>query len=55
MEELARRGIKGIALSGYGMDADVARSHAAGFGLHLTKPVHAQTLDQALIAMLGKK
>ena len=33
------RPIQGIVLSGYGMDADVAKSKAAGFAYHLTKPV----------------
>lgn len=49
MGELARNyGLKGIALTGYGMDQDVARSRSAGFLMHLTKPVHVRTLDQAL-------
>ncbi|MBA2743183.1 MAG: response regulator [Chthoniobacterales bacterium] len=38
----------GIALSGYGMEADVNRSAVAGFQLHLTKPVDAQKLYQAV-------
>src|SRR6185503_18159123 len=39
MAELrARFGLAGIALTGYGMDSDIARSHAAGFVIHLTKP-----------------
>ena len=33
------QGIKGIALSGFGTDEDVAASEAAGFSAHLTKPV----------------
>lgn len=35
----ARHGLSGIALSGYGMEADVEQSRAAGFRHHLTKPV----------------
>jgi DNA-binding response OmpR family regulator len=31
--------IKGIALSGFGTDEDVAASAAAGFAAHITKPV----------------
>jgi PAS domain S-box-containing protein len=31
-------GLKGIALSGYGMDQDIQASHEAGFAHHLTKP-----------------
>jgi PAS domain S-box-containing protein len=33
------QGMKGIALSGFGTDDDVAASQAAGFSAHLTKPV----------------
>jgi CheY-like chemotaxis protein len=39
---------KGIALTGYGMEQDVARSQAAGFMVHLVKPVRVQALDDAL-------
>ena len=38
----------GIALSGYGMDADIQRSAVAGFRLHLTKPVDVQKLFEAV-------
>ncbi len=45
MEALrASSAIVGIALTGYGMEADIARSAAAGFRFHLTKPVDAQKL-----------
>jgi DNA-binding response OmpR family regulator len=33
------QGMKGIALSGFGTEEDVAASAAAGFAAHLTKPV----------------
>jgi len=46
-----RLGLKGIALTGYGMEEDVARSREAGFLQHLTKPVRMQALDAALDAM----
>jgi two-component system CheB/CheR fusion protein len=50
MAELSRRfHLRGIALSGYGMEEDVRRSRAAGFERHLTKPVSWQTL-RAVIA-----
>ena len=39
-----RQGIKGIALSGFGTDEDVAASAAAGFSAHLTKPVDWERL-----------
>jgi CheY-like chemotaxis protein len=52
MTELkSRYGLSGIALTGYGMDDDLLRSHAAGFVTHLTKPVSVQALDQALSSL----
>jgi PAS domain S-box-containing protein len=41
-------GLRGIALSGYGMDEDIARSHEAGFVAHLIKPVDFHQLERAL-------
>jgi signal transduction histidine kinase/CheY-like chemotaxis protein len=41
-------GLKGIALTGYGMEEDVTRSKVAGFVTHLTKPVHIHALVTAL-------
>ena len=41
-------GLKGIALSGYGMSEDVERSKEAGFINHLIKPVDLQTLMNAV-------
>jgi CheY-like chemotaxis protein len=32
------------------MDEDIARSQAAGFAAHLTKPVRVQSLESALAA-----
>lgn len=53
MPELARRfGVKGIALSGYGMEEDLRKSRAAGFALHLTKPVTFQVLRAAIESVL---
>jgi PAS domain S-box-containing protein len=49
MRELSGRyGLKGVALSGYGMEEDVRRSHEAGFSKHLTKPVTVQALKAVL-------
>jgi PAS domain S-box-containing protein len=48
----AAHGLRGIALSGYGKEDDVESSRAAGFALHLTKPVTAETL-RAAIEQLG--
>ncbi len=44
----ASYGLRGIALSGYGMDEDISRSLAAGFITHLTKPVDFGQLQRAL-------
>jgi CheY-like chemotaxis protein len=41
-------GVKGIALTGYGMEEDIARGKAAGFITHLIKPVRIQSLETAL-------
>lgn len=43
-------GLPGIALSGYGMDQDIARSRASGFFAHLTKPVDIHVLESAIAA-----
>ena len=40
--------IKGIVLSGYGMEDDIRRSKAAGFSVHLTKPVSMKVLLQVV-------
>jgi signal transduction histidine kinase/ActR/RegA family two-component response regulator len=43
-----RRDVPGIALSGFGSDEDIELSRAAGFALHLTKPVEFSRLEQAI-------
>lgn len=40
--------LRGIALTGYGMEEDISRSREAGFVVHLTKPISVQALDKAL-------
>jgi CheY-like chemotaxis protein len=40
--------LPGIAVSGFGMDADVKNSHEAGFITHITKPVDLKQLDAAI-------
>jgi CheY-like chemotaxis protein len=42
------QGVRGIALSGFGTEDDVARSKAAGFDDHLTKPVDFSLLHRRL-------
>jgi PAS domain S-box-containing protein len=54
--EVARRlrevpellGVRLIALTGWGQEADRRRSHAAGFDAHLVKPVDLRTLEALL-------
>jgi signal transduction histidine kinase len=41
-------GLRGIALSGYGMEEDVARTKEVGFITHLTKPIHFEQLSHAI-------
>ncbi len=50
MEKIRRLqpGIRGIALSGYGMEDDLRRSLEAGFSTHLVKPVDLNQLRRAL-------
>lgn len=40
--------LAGIALSGYGMESDVMRSHEAGFSAHLTKPLDFAVLQATI-------
>jgi len=45
MRRLRQAGpVRGIAISGFGMEADLARSRDAGFEAHLTKPVGVREL-----------
>lgn len=48
----SRHRLRGIALSGYGMEEDIARSRQAGFSTHLTKPIDFPQLDRALREMM---
>jgi CheY-like chemotaxis protein len=55
MRELLQRHpatpIKGIALSGYGMEDDVRRSAEAGFLAHLVKPINLAKLNEVIRAL----
>jgi PAS domain S-box-containing protein len=54
MRELTRRyGLKGIALSGYGMEEDLRRSEEAGFEKHLTKPISLESLQAVIREVTG--
>jgi PAS domain S-box-containing protein len=47
-----RYGLRGIALSGYGTEADIQKSVASGFILHLVKPVNFDELRVAVTDLL---
>jgi CheY-like chemotaxis protein len=59
-EELVRQlraeghNLPGIALSGRGMQEDIERSLAAGFQVHLTKPVSPQQLQTTIDKLENK-
>ena len=46
------KGMRGIALSGFGMDNDVTKARAAGFSEHLTKPINFERLEAAIRQLL---
>ena len=55
MQELsATKNLRGIALSGFGMENDVSRARAAGFSEHLTKPINFDRLDEAIQMLLAE-
>jgi CheY-like chemotaxis protein len=45
--------IKGIAVSGYGMEDDIRRSIEAGFAEHLTKPISFRKLTEVIQTLLA--
>ena len=49
----SRHGLQGIALSGYGTDADLKESDEAGFSAHLVKPINPAALRD-LLAKISK-
>lgn len=51
----AAHGLGGVALSGYGMEEDVAKSTAAGFAAHLTKPVRFERLVEIVRELVAPK
>ena len=44
------RPVFGIALTGFGMEEDIRRSHDGGFNHHLIKPVDLNKLDSLIQA-----
>ncbi|MGN6369600.1 MAG: PAS domain S-box protein [Phycisphaerae bacterium] len=56
MRHLADRyGLKGVALSGYGMQEDIRRSEEAGFFAHLTKPIDLRRLDETIRSLVSPR
>ena len=54
MQQLRSRfAIKGIAMTGNGRASDIEAGRAAGFAVHLTKPVSMRRLEQALEELAG--
>jgi PAS domain S-box-containing protein len=54
MEQIGGRyGIRGIALSGYGMEDDMRKSREAGFVDHVVKPVNVEQLGVVIARVLG--
>lgn len=49
-----QRPIRGIAISGFGMDADISKSLEAGFGEHLVKPVKLEKLEAAIARVMAQ-
>jgi signal transduction histidine kinase/ActR/RegA family two-component response regulator len=50
-----RHGLPGIAVSGYGMEDDVARSREAGFMHHLTKPIEIDRLVDVIEKIMTRQ
>jgi signal transduction histidine kinase/CheY-like chemotaxis protein len=48
----AQHPIPGIAISGFGMDADISKSLEAGFSEHLVKPVKLEKLEAAIARVM---
>ena len=48
-----KHAVRGIALSGYGMESDVKASIEAGFAEHLTKPVNIVQLQETIQRVAG--
>jgi signal transduction histidine kinase len=45
--------IRGIAISGFGMDSDIGKSLEAGFAEHLVKPVKLEKLEAAIARVMN--
>ncbi len=55
MRELrSRHRLRGIALSGFGREQDLAKSREVGFDAHLVKPVSIDVLEQTVRELAGR-
>ncbi len=53
MEEMSgTKQLRGIALSGFGMESDIAKAREAGFSEHLTKPINFERLEAVIHDLL---
>jgi Signal transduction histidine kinase len=53
MRELrVNKGLRGIALSGFGAEHDVSKARDAGFSEHLTKPINFERLEEAIRSLI---
>jgi PAS domain S-box-containing protein len=50
----SRHSMKGIAMSGYGLDEDMRRSREAGFSDHVVKPANVDQLEQTIRRVVGE-
>jgi len=48
-------GLRGIALSGFGMESDLEQSTAAGFSRHLIKPIDITIMRRTIAEMIASK
>jgi signal transduction histidine kinase len=54
MRELReRKALRGIALSGFGMESDVVKARDSGFSDHLTKPINFERLEEVINNLLA--
>jgi CheY-like chemotaxis protein len=50
----AMSGMRGIAISGFGMNGDIEKSLQAGFAEHLVKPIKLESLEAAIDRVAAK-
>ena len=53
MREVSGKGLRGIALSGFGSEHDISKARDAGFAEHLTKPINFDKLEETIRGLLS--